>query len=188
MRARSKFAVLAIGVAATIWGGGREGGAQSVDAEAGFFKGRVVKLVVGSGTGGGFDGYARMIAPYIAKALGANVVVENQPGAGGITALDNLTVAPPDGLTIMFANGSAAALAQLVGQPGVRYDIGKFGQLGTVIASPVIWLVSPHSSIVTPKEATAAGTQITWASSGPIDGLSDSAAFTCAALTSIARS
>ncbi|HWG03776.1 MAG TPA: tripartite tricarboxylate transporter substrate-binding protein [Beijerinckiaceae bacterium] len=182
MRARLALLVLTATLAGTIALIGKQSRAQSGDAEKAFFKGKVVKLIVGSGTGGGFDGYARMIAPYIAKALGGSVIVENQPGAGGISALDKLLDAPPDGLTIMFANGSAAALAQLVGQSGVRYDIGKFGHLGTVIASPVIWLVSPHSPIAKPEDAMASGTRITWLSSGPIDGLSDSAAFACAAL------
>jgi tripartite-type tricarboxylate transporter receptor subunit TctC len=182
MPVRERLCLIMACLAVAILLCGREGRAQSDDAAKVFYKGKVVKLVVGSGTGGGFDGYARMIAPYVAKALGASVVVENQPGAGGITALDNLTVAPSDGLTIMFANGSAAALAQLIGQSGVRYDLSKFGHLGTVIASPVVWLVSPHSPITKPEDAIGTSTRITWSSSGPIDGLSDSAAFACAAL------
>ena len=37
-------------------------GAAAQDT-AGFFKGKTIKFVVGYGTGGGFDAYARMIAP-----------------------------------------------------------------------------------------------------------------------------
>jgi tripartite-type tricarboxylate transporter receptor subunit TctC len=71
--------------------------AHAQQGEAAFFKGKTVRMVVGYGAGGGFDLYARMIAPYLAKNLGAQVVVENQPGAGGITALNKImNNTPPD--------------------------------------------------------------------------------------------
>src|ERR671939_487380 len=73
--------------------------AAAQETEESFFKGKTVKIVVGYGPGGGYDVYARMIAPYIGKALGATVIVENQPGAGGLTALNRLYTASPDGLT-----------------------------------------------------------------------------------------
>ena len=65
-------------------------------------------MIVGSGTGGGYDIFSRMIAPYLAKELGTTVIVENQPGAGGLIALNRLYVAPPDGLQISLTNGSGA--------------------------------------------------------------------------------
>ena len=70
-------------------------------------------MVVGSGVGGGYDVFSRLIAPYLAKTLGATVVVENQPGAGGLLAINKLYAAPPDGLQISLTNGTMAAFAQL---------------------------------------------------------------------------
>ena len=156
--------------------------ADAQDAEESFFKGKTVKIVVGYGPGGGYDVYARMIAPYIAKTLGGTVIVENQPGAGGLTALNRVYAAPPDGLTMMIVNGAGATLAQLVEQPSVRYDLGKLGHLGTVSASPWVWLVGPNSPISTPQDALKADKQMMWSGSGPMDGLSDGAGFTCEAL------
>ena len=83
--------------------------------------------MVGFGTGGGFDAYARMIGPPLGKALDATVVVENQPGAGGIIALNRVAASPPDGLTMMIVDGTPAALGQLLGQENVRYDLAKLG-------------------------------------------------------------
>jgi len=157
-------------------------GVAAQDSPESSFKGQTVKIVVGYGPGGGYDVYARMIAPYIGKALDATVIVENQPGAGGLTALNRVYTAPPDGLTMMIVNGAGAALAQLVEQSSVRYDLGKMGHLGTVSASPWIWLVGPNSTINTPQDALSAGRQLMWSGSGPMDGLSDGAAFTCEAL------
>jgi tripartite-type tricarboxylate transporter receptor subunit TctC len=150
--------------------------------EAAFYKGKTVRLIVGYGPGGGYDVYARMIASDIGKHLGATVIVENQPGAGGITALNNLTTLPPDGLAMMIVNGTGAALAQLVGQTGVRYDLGKVEHLGTVSASPWVWLVPTNSHLKSPNDAIKSTKDIMWGGSGPMDGLSDGAAFTCEAL------
>jgi tripartite-type tricarboxylate transporter receptor subunit TctC len=150
--------------------------------DAAFLSGKTVRLVVGYGPGGGYDAYARMIAPYLMRVLGASVVVENQPGAGGLVALNRIYTAPPDGLAMMIVNGTGAALSQLSEQAGVRYDLGQFGYLGTVSASPWMWLVGPNSPIRTPQDAMKLGKKLNWAASGPADGLSDGAAFTCAAL------
>ncbi len=156
-------------------------GAQAQSSDE-FYKGKTVRIVVGYGPGGGYDIYARMIAPYIGKALGTNVVVENQPGAGGITALNRIATGQPDGLSFMLVNGLGAALAQLTEQVGVRYDLGKLSHLGTVSASPWVWLVSANSPFKTPQDVLNNKKRFMWSSSGPIDGLSDGAAFTCAAL------
>jgi len=157
-------------------------GAPQAQSQDEFYKGKTVRIVVGYGPGGGYDIYARMIAPYVAKALGANVIVENQPGAGGTTALNRIAAAPPDGLTFMLVNGLGAALSQLTEQVGVRYDLGKLSHLGTVSASPWVWLVSSNSPFKTPQDVLNNKKRFMWSSSGPIDGLSDGAAFTCAAL------
>src|SRR5580692_7161733 len=87
--------------------------ARAQDADRAFFSGKTVRMAVGYGPGGGYDAYARMIAPYFSRALGASVVVENQPGAGGLVALDRTYTAAPDGLTMMIVNGTGAALSQL---------------------------------------------------------------------------
>jgi tripartite-type tricarboxylate transporter receptor subunit TctC len=133
---------------------------RAQDTEAAFYRGKTVTIIVGFGPGGGYDTYARLIAPYLSRSLGTTVVVQNQPGAGGIAALDSLYAAPPDGLQIMHLNGAAAALSQLVGLPGVRYDLAKVSHLGTVSTSPFVWLVAPDSPIKTPQEAVNSHKQI----------------------------
>ena len=151
-------------------------------AEAAFFKDKTVRIIVGYGPGGGYDAYARLIAPYLAKTLGANVVVENLPGAGGIAALNRTATMPPDGLTMQLVNGTGAALSQLLEMLTVRYNVLELTHLGTVSASPWMWMVGPTSPIKTPADAIKPDMKHAWAGSGPIDGLSDGAAFTCEAL------
>src|SRR5688572_32582524 len=45
------------------------------DAEKAYYAGKTVRMVVGSGVGGGYDIFSRLIAPYLAKVLGATVIV-----------------------------------------------------------------------------------------------------------------
>lgn len=165
--------------AALLGGLGAPAAAQD---EAAYFRGKTIRLSVGFGPGGGYDAYARMIAPYLSQRLQANVVVENQPGAGGLTALNNLSVAEPDGTRMMLVNGTSAGLAQVLETPGVRFDLQTMSQLGTVSASPWIWLVHKEYPLKTPADFQKAGKEIAWAASGPIDGLSDGALVTCEVL------
>jgi tripartite-type tricarboxylate transporter receptor subunit TctC len=156
--------------------------ASAQDAEKAFFAGKTVRIVVGSAVGGGYDVYSRLIAPHLARVLGATVIVENQPGAGGLISLNRLYTTAPDGLTMSFANGTAAAFAQITEQQGARFDLAKFDFLATVGAPPGLWLVGPNSPIKTVQDAINAKMKWRWAASGPADGLGNGAAFTCEAL------
>ena len=150
--------------------------------QAAYFRGKTIRFVVGTAPGGGYDSYARLLAPHLAKALDATVVVENQPGAGGLTALDRIYTAPPDGLQLIIVNGASASLSQLLGEAAARYDLAKIGYLATVASSPWLWLVNPGSPWKSVPDAVNAKTKIRWSAVGPVDGLSDGAAFTCEAL------
>jgi tripartite-type tricarboxylate transporter receptor subunit TctC len=70
---------------------------------------RAIRFVVPFAAGGPSDIVARVLAPKMAAALGQPVVVENRAGAGGVTGVDVIAKAAPDGYT--FGIGSAGALA-----------------------------------------------------------------------------
>lgn len=156
--------------------------AQTEQAERAFFEDKTVRLVVGYSPGGGYDIYARMIAPYLRKYLKASVVVENKPGAGGITALNGIYMAPPDGLQMMLVKGNGAIMAQLTQQTGVRYDMQKLNLLGGTGFSPDVLVVGATSPWKTTDDIARRKDQMLWAATGPMDGLSDGAALVCEAL------
>jgi tripartite-type tricarboxylate transporter receptor subunit TctC len=60
------------------------------DAVADFYKGKVVSLVVGYGSGGGYDVYGRLVATHLGKYIPGNptVVVQNMPGAGSLRSVN----------------------------------------------------------------------------------------------------
>jgi putative tricarboxylic transport membrane protein len=85
-----------------------------------------ITLVIPFSTGGGFDTYARLVAPYVAKHLPnkVNVVPKNEPGAGGRYGLSQVYRAKPDGYTIVIVNVPGAMIPPLLGEH-VQYDLEK---------------------------------------------------------------
>ena len=70
---------------------------------------RPIKLVVTFPPGGSTDILARAMQPYLEKALGQPVVIDNRPGAGGDIGVDAIAKSAPDGYTIGI--GAAGALS-----------------------------------------------------------------------------
>lgn len=155
------------------------------ETAAEFYRGNTIRFVVGSVAGGGFDRYARLLAPRLAAATGATVVVQNRPGGGGKTALNKLVRAEPDGLTIMIVNGVPAVLAQVTGAAAVQYDMRRLAYLARIVASPWVLLVgakSPYRSVADLVAASRTGKVITFAGMARVDGPTDTASVACMAL------
>ena len=70
-------------------------------------EGARVRWIVGWSPGGGFDTYSRLAEPFIEKALGAQIVIDNVRGAGGRVGALMLSRSRPDGRTLGILNGSA---------------------------------------------------------------------------------
>src|SRR6185369_3283356 len=60
-----------------------------------------IRLIVGYPPGGSGDFTTRLIADELGKELGATIVVENKPGAGGSIASEFVAKSPPDGYTLL---------------------------------------------------------------------------------------
>src|SRR2546422_8290939 len=65
-----------------------------------------VKMIVPFAPGGGTDFIARFIAQRLTTALGAQVIVENRPGAGGLLGIEQGVKADPDGYTLTLISSS----------------------------------------------------------------------------------
>jgi len=93
----SRSLMLALGMAAA------SAHPLAAQSAADFFHGKTIKLIVGSTAGGGYDTYARALAPYLSKHIPGNptVVVQNMPGASGMKSANYLfEVAPRDGTVL----------------------------------------------------------------------------------------
>ncbi|MFC1893578.1 Bug family tripartite tricarboxylate transporter substrate binding protein [Chloroflexota bacterium] len=101
-----------------------------------FYKGKTIHFRVVFNPGGSYDLVARALAPFLSKHTGATVVVENMPGAGGLTATNHLyEKAEQDGLNILIMLTATIVQGQLVGDPSVRYNLMEMNPLGNVMAS-----------------------------------------------------
>ena len=135
-------------------------GWASAETAAEFYAGKVVKLVVGYGPGGGYDSYARLLAPFLEKRLGATVVVENRPGGGGMVAIGQLAASQGDSLTLVLANMEAAALGQLLDNPGIRFDVTELSIVARVAGERKVALLSAESPFGGKTDGIADGAAI----------------------------
>lgn len=108
--------------------------ATSVQAQEDFYKGKQISLIVGYGTGGGYDVYARLIGKHIARFIPGNptVVVQNMPGAGSLRAVNYIyNVAPKDGTAFAMFSSSMPVRSILGGNKSVQFDSLKLTWLGS---------------------------------------------------------
>jgi tripartite-type tricarboxylate transporter receptor subunit TctC len=76
--------------------------------------GKVVRILVGFPPGGGTDAIARILADKLRDELGASVIVDNRPGAGGQLAAQALKAAAPDGGTFLLSHDHTVSILPLV--------------------------------------------------------------------------
>jgi tripartite-type tricarboxylate transporter receptor subunit TctC len=108
--------------------------AATADSVEDFYKANPVNIVVGSGAGGGYDAYTRVLARTMPKYIPGNpkVVVQNMPGASGIKALNHIyAVAPHDG-TVFSAAANTMPLDPLFGGPASKFDPFKLTWIGSI--------------------------------------------------------
>lgn len=124
-------------------------GARYTSAQEPFYKGKVIRLVVGFAAGGGFDTNARIITRHMGKHVPGNpsMIVENMTGAGSQIAANHVyKAAKPDGLTVgTFAGG--LIMNQVFGKPGIEFDAKKFVYLGVPAQNPPVCVFSKASGI-----------------------------------------
>jgi tripartite-type tricarboxylate transporter receptor subunit TctC len=99
-----------------------------------FYKGKTINIIVGFAPGGGYDLNARLLARYMGKYIpgNPNVVVQNQPGAGGVRAANNVYATAPQDGTVIAAVNQGAPMYQLLDGKGAQYDASKFQWLGSM--------------------------------------------------------
>lgn len=109
-----------------------QGAAAQPAAE--FYHGRNMELLVGSGAGGGYDLYARLLARRMGEHIPGKptLIVKNMVGGGGIRAANLMyNVSPRDGSTIATVS-NAMITAPLIGSEATQFDPSKFTWIGSM--------------------------------------------------------
>lgn len=108
------------------------------------FPGKSVRIVVPFGAGGVADMTARAVAQKLSQSLGQAVVIDNKPGAGGVSAGDAVAKAEPDGHTLLLiSNGTAVSAGIFKSLP---FDTVKDFTPISTLASFDIAIVAPADS------------------------------------------
>ena len=129
-----------------------------------------VRLLVPFPAGGATDIFARALSQKLPDKLGAQVVVENRPGAGGSLGSDLAAKAPADGYTLLLATTSTHTIGPAF-NPRLTYDaVRDFTPIVHVGNAPSIMLVPNNSPAKTVQEwiayARANPGRLNYASSG----------------------
>jgi tripartite-type tricarboxylate transporter receptor subunit TctC len=116
-------------------------GAESAEQ---FYRDKTVTLVAAAGRPGtSTDLMARLLAPILARELGAKVMVENRGSAEGVNYVYNR--AKPDGLTLLVKDTNTIQFNDLLDAPGADYELDKFNFIADVLPQSNLFGVSPKS-------------------------------------------
>jgi tripartite-type tricarboxylate transporter receptor subunit TctC len=113
------------------------------------FEGKIVRLIVGSPSGGGTDLAARMLQRSLSKYIPGNptLIVQNMPGASGVIATNYFAMqAPTDGLTLLIGSTSEVTPDVVRRNPAVRYDPIKFEYVGGFATTGVVLVASKSAA------------------------------------------
>src|SRR6185437_853456 len=130
---------------------GATGGVRVVPAHAqAAYPDKPVRIVVDSAVGSANDFTARTLADKLGKLWGQQVVIFNQPGAGGGISARVAASAPADGYTL-YQPATSVFLA-LHGGPGVAPNLPvelprDFAAIGFVLQQPIFIAASPKAGI-----------------------------------------
>ena len=132
------------------------------------FPNRPIKLIVPFPAGGPADTIARVVGGKMQDLIGQPVVIDNRGGAGGITGVDAVAKAEPNGYTIGITSPGAIAINPSV-QTNLPYNVQKdLKPISLVVKVPEILVVAPNVEAKTIAEllALSKAKSINFASTG----------------------
>lgn len=113
-----------------------------------------IRFILPISAGSGVDNIVRAASVSLGKAFGQPVVIENMPGAGGITGTSAIVKAAPDGLTLgMVSNNHVINPSVFKKMP---FDaINDITPISVVGATPLVLMVNPKLPAKNVKELVA---------------------------------
>lgn len=103
---------------------------------------RPIRCIVPSAAGG-YDTYARFMAPRLTELLGQPVFVDNKPGANGNIGMQDLSRSTADGHTIMFGHIGAITINTAIYRAMPLDPVADLAAVSVAVTSPLVWVVNP---------------------------------------------
>ena len=107
--------------------------ASAQEDVAAFYRGKQVRMVVGTGAGGGYDLFARAVARHLPAHIPGNptLIVQNQGAAGGLLMTNQLySLGPKDG-TVIAAPVNSIPTAPLLEAGAAHFDAARLNWIGS---------------------------------------------------------
>lgn len=111
-----------------------------------------IRMVVPFAAGGPVDVVAREVGQKLTTDLNQTVLIENQGGGAGITALTTVTRSDPDGHTLLFAASGNIVLQPQLSKTGGADLLGRLRPVAMVSTGPHVLVVSTKLPVKTVKE------------------------------------
>ncbi len=128
-------------------------GAHAQDA----YPSKPIRLVVPFTPGGVTDSSGRLIADFLGKRLGQQVIVDNKPGASGNIGTAQVVAAAPDGYTLLLAFDGTMVINPHVFAK-VPFDTLKdFVPVGRIGAATLILVAHPEVPVKSLQDVIALG-------------------------------
>ena len=115
---------------------------------------RPIKLLVPFPAGGPVDVMGRLVAQHLSTTLGQQMIVENRPGAGSTIAGKAITMAEPDGYTLLVGSAATYAIGPTL-YPNAGYDPNTFTPIAFVSSVPYVMITRPQATQRTVPELIA---------------------------------
>lgn len=122
-------------------------------AQAAYYAGKSIEVIVPFAPGGAADVGARFLSPFLEKHVAGrpSVTVRNIPGGGSMLGASFFAAnAKPDGLTLMCTT-SSTIFPWMFGHPAARYDLARMRVVMTLPFGPVVY-VSPRTGVQRPAD------------------------------------
>lgn len=120
-----------------------------------FYRGKTIRIIIGSGAGGTYDIYSRLLSKHMSRFIPGTptLLVVPRAGAGGLIAANAVYNSEPKDGTVIGSFGETFVLRQALGAPGIQFDSAKYQWLGAAINAPLACVARADSAIGTFQDA-----------------------------------
>lgn len=142
---------------------------SAAHAQADFYKGKTITVVVGTRVGGSIGNTSLIVSRHIGRHIPGNptVILRQMPGGAHLNATNHVfNVAEADGLTILGSN-PAIAMGQLAKVQAVRFDVRQFQWLGSTGPDGTLFAIRANLPYKSFKELQTSKEDIVVGSTGP---------------------
>jgi len=134
--------------------------ASVVHAQAPFYQGKTIQIIVGTKAGDVYDLYPRLVAEFMPKYIpgNPNIIIQNVAGAAGLITTNQVyNIAKADGLTL-GAIYPALYFEQLAKRPEAKFEWNKFNWIGSTVSSNSLMYMRADTPYKTIEDVRSAST------------------------------